>query len=63
MGNQLFELATLIVGLAMISMLVQRAPQAVQLAQGTSTAFGNLLQAATNQSSAPITSYNRRFGR
>lgn len=62
-GSQIFEILSLIIGLALISMLVQRSGEAVKLVEGTSGAFGDLLQAATNASSGPIRSYNRRYGR
>lgn len=60
MDLKLFEIASLIISLALISMLVSRSSQTVEVASGVSSAFGDLLSAATNASAAPIQSYRRR---
>lgn len=45
--GKLFEVATLIIGVALIAMLVQNAKGTVDVVQGVSGAFANLLRAAT----------------
>lgn len=56
-----FEIATLLISLALISMLVVRSKQTVEVAQGVGSAFGNLLDAATLNTGAGIGSGYRRY--
>lgn len=42
-----FEIATLLISLALLSMLVARSKQTVEVAQGLSSSFASLLDAAT----------------
>lgn len=56
-----FEIATLLISLALISMLVVRSKQTAEVAQGVSSAFGNLLDAATLNAGQSVGGGYRRF--
>lgn len=56
-----FEIATLLISLALISMLIVRSRETVEVAQGVGTAFGNLLDAATLNTGAGVASGYRRY--
>lgn len=56
-----FEIATLIISLALISMLVARSKQTVEVAQGVSSAFGSLLDAATLNAGQGVGGGYRRY--
>lgn len=45
--NKLFEIATLLIGVALVSMLVQNAKGTTNVVEGVSKAFADLLRAAT----------------
>lgn len=57
-----FEILALLISLALISMLVSRSKQTVEVLQGGSQAFGSLLDAATLNTGAGVSSYSRRYG-
>lgn len=49
MGRDLFELASLFIGVAVIALLVGHSKQTVEVASGVSSAFGGLLRLITLQ--------------
>lgn len=52
MGAQLTEIATLLIGLALVSMLVTRSRDTATVIQAGSTGFGHLLSVATMQNAS-----------
>lgn len=49
MGRDLFEIASLLIGVSVIALLVGHSKQTVEVAQGTASAFGGLLRIVTLQ--------------
>lgn len=58
-GNT-FEILALLISLALISMLVARSKQTVEVLQGGAQSFSTLLDAATLHTGAGVGSYGRR---
>lgn len=49
MGRDIFEIASLLIGVSVIALLVGHSKQTVEVAQGTASAFGGLLRIVTLQ--------------
>jgi uncharacterized ion transporter superfamily protein YfcC len=54
MGRDFVEIASLLIGLALVSMLVTRASGTSQVIQAGTSGFANLLNAATMSGSSPF---------